>query len=283
MSRASDGLQIRLIMRFYLWRCVRIVQPSGNRSRRLCAPAFHGIRSSSLAAREVVVAVIVVDGVVSIPAPALSIDTADVLDLAVDHEAPSSRLWTPLPSWHNRQPSWPSQHRLRRPSPACAHAASASGAAPANTAPADRRCRRSPKPALPPCRTCGLRHARVLVAGVHRRACLPVGASLKGGEVHRRHRMADRWTRLRRVASDAVIAAVGRRQPQPSGCSLRSVGAAGSIGSAGTIGSGVPDMSVAVGVESPPLWTQPYMTAVRATIEHAASKLRVTFRLLHGF
>ena len=36
-------------------------------------------------------------------------------------------------------------------------------------------------------------------------------------------------------------------------------------------------MSSAGTGSSLPLWTQPYMTAVRATIEHAAIKLRVSF------
>ena len=42
-------------------------------------------------------------------------------------------------------------------------------------------------------------------------------------------------------------------------------------------GSGIIVVSSVVGVSLPPSWTQPYMTAVRATIEHAASKLRVSF------
>ena len=43
----------------------------------------------------------------------------------------------------------------------------------------------------------------------------------------------------------------------------------------GSIGS----ISIAssAGAGSLPSWTQPYMTAERATIEHAASKLRVSF------
>ena len=42
-------------------------------------------------------------------------------------------------------------------------------------------------------------------------------------------------------------------------------------------GSGISMSVPSVGVSSPPSWTQPYMTAERATIEHAASKLRVSF------
>ncbi len=62
--------------------------------------------------------------------------------------------------------------------------------------------------------------------------------------------------------SAACCKAVNMMSPE-AGTGTGSMGSMGStIGSAGS---------------SPPLWTQPYMTAVRATIEHAAIKLRVSF------